>query len=62
MSHENILPLIGVYQETINDAPSMVLPYMSHGSAQKFLQVYGDPGSFLHVVSTLQQVHVLHLD
>lgn len=51
LRHDNVLPLLGLYQEEDNGPPLMVTPYKEHGTASKFLKTYGDAETYVHIVS-----------
>lgn len=51
LRHNNILQLLGVYQEAHDAPPFMVVPYMENKSSSIFLQTYGDAETYIHVVS-----------
>lgn len=44
--------MLGVFQHDKNGIPAMILPIMANGKAADYLRVYGDPLTFLEVVST----------
>lgn len=44
--------MAGIYQDHADGIPAMVLPIMENGKAADYLRVYGDPSTFLEVVSS----------
>jgi serine/threonine protein kinase len=37
LRHQNIIPLLGVFRETDEDSPMMILPFVENGSAVDYL-------------------------
>jgi serine/threonine protein kinase len=40
LQHPNIIPLLGIYRESADEPPMMVMPLMKNGSAPAFLQSF----------------------
>ena len=38
LRHQNIIPLLGVFRETDEDSPMMILPFVENGSAVDYLK------------------------
>lgn len=51
LRHNHIIKLAGVFREDETGIPSMILPYMAHGSASNYLKDCRDAHAFLEVVS-----------
>lgn len=58
LRHPHVVRLLGVYEEP-SGGLCMVLPYMSNQSADIFLRLHRDGGTFLRVVCVA--VYVVHL-
>ena len=41
LRHPNIIPLLGVYRESVDEPPIMVMPFMENGAAPAFLRSDG---------------------
>ncbi|KAF8301396.1 kinase-like protein, partial [Clavulina sp. PMI_390] len=47
LNHQNVLPFLGIYHETVGSPPLTILPLMEHGSLQDLLTTQNiDPESF----------------
>lgn len=51
LRHDNVLPLLGIFQEEPDGPPLIVTPYKEHGTAERFLKTYGDAETYIHIVS-----------
>lgn len=50
LRHANVLPLIGIYYETEESAPWMLVPLMKYGSADVYLEEFPGVAQFVSVV------------
>lgn len=60
LRHKNVLGLTGIFWESEDDAPMMLVPLMKHGSAGKYLQTFGFRNA-VQFSSVVMSTHLLVL-
>lgn len=58
LEHENIIPLLGVYRETDDGPPMMILPYLENGSAPDYLETLSAPNVTVAIIRIVREVTV----